>query len=399
MPNMPNTLRGPRTPTNSYISAWTERVSDCHLRHAGTQIIKDLRLTNKSPPEAMPEMPPELTLRNRLLLQKVGLCGHYTSDEKMAIIEALQKQNYECLLPDQAFRLARSIKALRKRFELVSLGNPACYEIIIKTHPLYMSWASEQVENDESVEFTEADADQEVYIGPYYVGIRRSEEEFKVWCLPAEPPSGDFRYYENARQVRYHPHLPRVDKGHNMWSELCLGDSFPDIQRWLKHGDLDRAFLKITEQLESYNPAGAFMVVKEFLCDRCPKCFASLDDDEEFCNQCTRECGQCDGRFSHSMFLICVTCSFESAKCPLCQDRERCYLCGRYTCEKCSTENDSCPFCSPVILNELGAIHAISSEVESDSSTLSVEPPNVLGTQRPGVGSVSNGVSTREVPF
>ena len=404
---IPRIPEEPLLPTNKQIKEWSEAVGPTPAHSTALQVIKLTYTANVRDPEL--PMPPLVDKRilsphvrhlARELMRTGRLNGHRTRYDSLA---CALKANITRIDPEEAYRIERGIKELRGKFPVLTLGSPSGREIIIKTPPLTLTWYSEQASDPDGYTDGDYEDNMEQDIGAWWIGAQKHSIGWKVKIRPVEksPPKG-FHWKITREALSYHPHVAAVGVvaqdtsiGQMLWGNLCSGDARPDITRWLVRGDFHRAFLKVIEQLQSYNAGGAYHLIEKYLAPSCPRCFSTMPD--QYCPQCTKQCTTCSAMVNCNLFLLCACCGLRSNNCPNCEKGRRCYICGKFSCATCR-EDRECSFCKPIDLQDLGDIHAISSEeTQSASEPVSVEPPNVLGTQREEVGSVGDGAGTSYV--
>lgn len=153
--------------------------------------------------------------------------------------------------------------------------------------------------------------------------------------------------------------------------ELCLGDSYAEVNNFIQTGQFLNAFDIINGVLHEYGITSCYALLESWLEDYkcCRDCGeSSIDSDKEFyecceedwcedcvyhctecgivtCNRCTGTCRDCGNYICEEHRITCQKC--HDHDCPSCI--KTCENCGSYYCEHCI---ETCPDCEDDICSE-----------------------------------------------
>jgi len=142
---------------------------------------------------------------------------------------------------------------------------------------------------------------------------------------------------------------------------LCEGEAAIAIRNALKAGDLVSFYLIVNSVVNTYNPEGAYRLLKHWLpsVNICHSCGAAVDDEdyavcdtcnEMLCDGCYYECNCCNNLFCIDHIMHCDACDQDF--CSYCYDEHitPCICCMELVCENKTHEcgmchNDACNDC------------------------------------------------------
>lgn len=384
--------RGQLFPTNECVTRWVEGIPHANI---GVAKLTYIKLDAKDPVIPLTVQAPgnelTLSLKVRRAANTLTKTGKVNKTESSTIISALRSQNLPPLNSRLQYRYLDEIKKLRRRYAVVRMGNQENREIIALTDPLVLRWDTARGGRDQDSGDNPEELSTGIDIGRWWIGVCMYEyDHWEVYLKPYLVPS-TWYFAETERDISYHPHLPNIFKGHDIWAPLCMGDSAVDIRRWLIRGDIERAFLKIVEQTCSYNKHGAFFTLIQYITQKCPHCFSRLSDDST-CSSCQKRCTNCFGLVWTDYYPRCDTCKGVVSRCPKCRTERRCVVCGRYTCQVCVLNcGQVCATCPPQNLSLLGIFNVPSQRSKGSYLPISMEQIDVLGTPSEPSRSVGDG--------
>lgn len=139
-----------------------------------------------------------------------------------------------------------------------------------------------------------------------------------------------------------HPHIQA--------NRLCEGDAQPTIKLALRQGRLLDFFQIVEQVLQTYNPASAYVKIKDWQGCSCGHCGSLVSDDDlchcsdcatDACNECVYSCVNCDATVCGRCERTCEGCC--EAYCDNCS--AVCSTCDQSYCKCCFNSNERCDSC------------------------------------------------------
>ncbi|MFA5863165.1 MAG: hypothetical protein WC975_00605 [Phycisphaerae bacterium] len=248
------------------------------------------------------------------------------------------------------------------------------YEELLQVQDEFEEFSYDFEENHLSVDTQPIELD-DLYLGSFQIQLEvknlwRHYDQASYYVFACDPHTA------SSNDEVTHPHVSS--------DRLCEGDGSAAINMALHEGRIYDFFTLVSNILNTYNAASAYVTIEDWNGRSCYECGSEMSEDyvyfcqfcsREFCEECSSYCHSCDT-------TVCLSCL---DRCPECEERvckdclKTCKECGQKCCTSCMDDNELiCPNCKTE-----------SEENENVESSGNNERESETRTEGTKVGSVS----------